>query len=203
MQFFLVETGLRRMTGGSLAFPKPSSSNYEMKTASIKIPTLTQACGGMRTHGQGSWQCSRWWGEIYPTLSTTDRQMGSTKSNTEIPGKRLMLSVNQQEEDNPNVCDWGTLTSLSSVLFFLLGIFFKKSKHDKFVYSDVYVLKYYLEKKAQRPNTNYTFKKIDFCFLIYFFIIFILWQYYTCTPSILIIPTVVVWMKMHPPPPTL
>lgn len=33
-------------------------------------------------------------GEIYPTLSTIERQMGSTKSNTEILGKRLMLSVN-------------------------------------------------------------------------------------------------------------
>ena len=33
-------------------------------------------------------------GEIYPTLSTTERQMGSTKNNTEIPGKWLMLSVN-------------------------------------------------------------------------------------------------------------
>lgn len=28
----------------------------------------------------------------------------------------------------------------------------------------MYVLKYYLEKKAQRPNTNYTFKKNQFLF---------------------------------------
>lgn len=86
----------------------------------------SHACGGMRTHGQGSWQCYRGWGEIYPTLSTTDRQMGSTESNTEIAGKRLTLSVNQQEEDNPKVCDWGTLTSLSSVLFFFFLVFFLK-----------------------------------------------------------------------------
>lgn len=100
----------KRVSEGSLAFPNPSSSNYEMKTASIKIPTFTQACGGMTTHGQRSWQCYRGGGEIYPTLSATERQMGSTKSNTEIPGKWLMLSVNQQEEDSPKVCDWGTLT---------------------------------------------------------------------------------------------
>lgn len=58
------DTGLRRTTGGSLGFPNPKSSNNEMKKVTVTIPTLTQACRGVKTHRGGSWQCHRWQGDL-------------------------------------------------------------------------------------------------------------------------------------------
>lgn len=91
------DMGLRRTTGGSLGFPNPKSSNNEMKKVTVTIPTLTQACRGVKTHRGGSWQCYRWRGGSVQ-LCLPLRQMGSTKRTQQYQANALCLVPNNRRE---------------------------------------------------------------------------------------------------------